>query len=264
MVATPGRAAELAQMSVAFSGRGIVEGLPSARMIGPGLPALFQEDDFCRRFTAALDGVLAPIFATLDCWDSYLDPHLAPDDFVDWLASWVGVDIDETWTLERRRELVERVVALYRVRGTAAGLAAHVALYAGATPEIVESGGCDWSAAADTPLPGSPQPHLLVRLQVADPSAVNRTTVERIASASRPAHLPVVVEIGTSFSDVADATPGGAADRGLDEGTGDGAPGAIDLPGSEHVELAPPGPVSEEELEEGPEPTAPDEEEHGS
>ncbi|MGH9056416.1 MAG: phage tail protein [Acidimicrobiales bacterium] len=251
-------------MSIPFAGRGMVEGLHSARPIGPGLPPLFQEDGFCRRMTMAFDDVLAPVLATLDCWDSYLDPHLAPDDFVDWLASWVGVDIDETWTLERRRELVERVVALYQVRGTAAGLAAHVALYAGATPEIVESGDCGWSATADTPLPGSAQPHLLVRLQVADPSAVNRTTVERIAAASRPAHLPVVVEIGTSFTDAVAPSPDDVSAAAVDEGMGDGAPGAIDLPGSEHIELAPPAPVNEEVLEEGPEPTVLDEEEPGS
>ena len=69
---------------------------------------------------SAFDEVLAPLFTTLDCFDSYLDPDLAPHDFVDWLASWVGVDIDETWTLERRRRLIQDAVVLYRIRGTAA------------------------------------------------------------------------------------------------------------------------------------------------
>ena len=68
---------------------------------------------------SAFDEVLAPLFTTLDCFDSYLDPELAPVDFVDWLASWVGVDIDETWTLERRRRLIQNAAVLYRIRGTA-------------------------------------------------------------------------------------------------------------------------------------------------
>ena len=100
---------------------------------------------------AAFDEIVAPLFSTLDCLDSYLDPKLAPHDFVDWLASWVGVDIDETWTLERRRRLILDAVALYRIRGTAAGLAAHVNLYAGVTPEIAENGGCEWSQTAGIP-----------------------------------------------------------------------------------------------------------------
>ena len=135
--------------------RGLIEALPTPRPIGelPSCPSgrrVLPADD------GAFDEVVAPLFTTIDCWDSYLDPELAPDDFVDWLASWVGVDIDETWTLERRRRLIQDAVALYRIRGTAAGLAAHVNLYAGVTPEIEENGGCEWSQTAGSPLPGSP------------------------------------------------------------------------------------------------------------
>src|SRR5262249_33790086 len=63
--------------------RGLIESLASPRPIGAELPAAFQEDDFCQRMMTAFDEVLAPLFTTLDCLDSYLDPRLAPDDFVD-------------------------------------------------------------------------------------------------------------------------------------------------------------------------------------
>jgi phage tail-like protein len=193
---------------------------------------------------SAFDEVLAPLFTTLDCFDSYLDPRLAPDDFVDWLAGWVGVDIDETWSLERRRRLIQDAVVLYRIRGTAAGLAAHVNLYAGITPEIEESGGCEWSQTAGSPLPGSPHPRLTVRLRAEEAASVKRTTVNRIVDASRPAHMPFQVEM----------VVGGAPVEEAEEATGlppadANAPGAVDLPGSEHIELAPQAPPSEEELE---------------
>src|ERR1051325_6889467 len=145
-------------------GRMSVEGLVNPRPLGREVPALLQEDDFCLRLLSALDEVIAPVFATLDCIASYLDPALTPEDFVDYLAGWVGVEVDETWPMERRRRLLWEVAALYRIRGTAAGLASHVALYTGGEPEIIDSGGCSSSQVADTPLPGSADPHVTVRV----------------------------------------------------------------------------------------------------
>jgi phage tail-like protein len=252
------RGDELARVAISPPMRGMIEGLPTPRPMVAELPAAFQEDDFGRRFVSALDDVLAPLFATLDCWDSYLDAQLAPDDFVDWLASWVGVDIDETWTLERRRTLIQDAVALYRIRGTAAGLAAHVRLYTGVTPEITESGGCVWSDTANAPMPGSPQPHLTVRLQVDDPAEINRATVNRIVGASRPAHLAYEVTVvprgaPTPDGEAPSSAPGGDGDAIRDE-----APGAVALPGSERIELAPQGPESQEAPDEASGSSSPD------
>lgn len=239
------------------SGRGSVEGLPCARPLGEELPSLLQEDDFCQRFTRGLDDVLAPVYATLDCFDSYLDDQLTPEDFVDWLASWVGVGVDENWPLERRRKLIDQAVGIYRVRGTAAGLAAHVGLYAGATPEIVDSGGCGWSQTADTALPGSADASVVVRVLVDDPTSLNMSTLERIVAASRPAHVLFNLEVVTSSGAVvepaaeaatrAEPQPGGESDVPEID---DAAPGAVDLPGSEKVELAAPGPGSGDEWDE--------------
>jgi phage tail-like protein len=226
-------------------GRGLIEGLPTPRPIGAELPSVFQDDDFCQRMTGAFDEVLAPLFTTLDCLGTYLDPELAPPDFVDWLAGWVGIDIDETWSLERRRRLIQDAAVLYRTRGTAAGLAAHVRLYTGVTPDIEDSGGCTWSLTADSPMPGLPQPHLTVRIRVDEQADVRRSTINRIVAASRPAHVPFNLELvvgGASVAAPADEVAAPEADAR--------APGAVDLPGSEHIELAPQAPPSQEELAE--------------
>ncbi len=225
--------------------RGLVKGLPTPRPIGAELPAALQEDEFCQRMMSAFDEVLAPLFSTLDCFDSYLDPDLAPYDFVDWMASWVGVDIDETWTLERRRRLIEDAVLLYRTRGTAAGLAAHINLYAGVTPEIQDSGGCDWSQTPDSPMPGSPDPRLVVRLRVGDLADVRQSTVNRIVASCRPAHLPYHLEVLVHGAPVQEADEKAAAAPAAAD-----APGAVDLPGSERIELAPLAPPSQEDLDE--------------
>jgi phage tail-like protein len=223
--------------------RGTVEGLPTARPIVEMLPAALQEDEFCRRMVAALDEVIAPVFTTLDCFDAYLDADLAPDDFVDWIASWVGLDIDETWSLERRRTLIKNAAILYRIRGTAAGLAAHLALYAGATPTISDNGGCEWSQTPDSPFPGVARPRIDVRLVVDDDTGIRRGTVNRIVDACRPAHIPCSVEI------VVGGTTIEAEDTSDPDAVAADAPGAVALPGADHIELAVQRPTSVEEEE---------------
>ena len=61
------------------------------------LPAMFHDDDLSQRLCGGLDDVIAPVPATLDSFWAYLDPALAPVDFVEWLAGWVGLELDQTW-----------------------------------------------------------------------------------------------------------------------------------------------------------------------
>lgn len=175
--------------------RGLIPGLESPHPIGLRLPALYAEDGFTQRFCSAFDVVLAPVFATLDGLPAYLDPALAPDDFLDWMAGWVGLVLDESWSIERRRELVARAVALHRWRGTRAGLAEHVRLVTGGEVEVTESGATGWSTRPSAELPGSDTPSLHVRIRVIDPSTVDLGRIDRLVAATKPAHLPHTVEV---------------------------------------------------------------------
>jgi phage tail-like protein len=175
--------------------RGSVPGLVSPHPLGRALPAVYQEDQFAQALLAALDEVLAPVFSTLDNFDAYLDPHLAPDDFVNWLGTWVGITIDETWDADRRREVVARAVELYRLRGTAAGLGQQVEIHTGGTVEIIENGGSAWSIDAGGELPGNPTPLVVVRVHVDDPKAIDPSRLDDLVAAAKPAHVEHRVEI---------------------------------------------------------------------
>ena len=97
-----------------------------------------------RRFTDALDEVLAPVVATLDNLPAYFDPRTAPEHLLDWLAGWVGLELFEKWPPELRRPLVADAVQRHRQRGTKLGVENVVALFAEVDPEqvtIEESGG---------------------------------------------------------------------------------------------------------------------------
>jgi phage tail-like protein len=169
--------------------------VPVRHPIGDQLPAIYAEDGFTRRFTAALDGVLAPVITVLDSFADYLDPNLAPEDFLDWLTNWVALDIDEHWAAEQRRLLVGRAVEQQRWRGTRKGLAEQVRLLTGGEVEVVDSGGCVASNRPMGPLPGSDPARVLVRVRVPDPSAVDQHRLTAAILETVPVHVAVTVEV---------------------------------------------------------------------
>jgi phage tail-like protein len=176
--------------------RGTIDGLRSPHPLALGLPAVYQEEDpFTIRLTEAFDDVLAPVFSTLDNLPAYFDPSLTPPDFLGWLASWVALELDETWDLGRRRRAVKTGVDLLRRRGTAVGLADELRLATGAEVEVLENGGTAWSLDPGSPMVGTPDPALLVRIVTPDAGAVDLDRVERIISAGKPAHVPHKVEV---------------------------------------------------------------------
>lgn len=175
--------------------RGLIAELASPHPIGETLPALYRDDDLAQRLVSAMDAELAPVFATLDGFGAYLDATYAPEDFLDWLGGWVGVTLDHTWPIERRRMMVASAVDLYRLRGTASGLAAQVAIYTGGTVEIVESGAAGWSKVPDATIPGEAAPTLVVKVAVRDAKAISMARLDALVAASKPAHIPHTVEI---------------------------------------------------------------------
>jgi phage tail-like protein len=175
--------------------RGLIEGLASPHPIGMLLPAAYLEDNFAQRLTAGLDDVLAPVFATLTNLAAYVDPRVAPIDFVEWLAGWVGLALDQTWPPDRQRALIRQASDLYRLRGTAKGIAAHVALYLQIEPEIEESGGAAWSPVPGGSIPGAAVPSLKVRVRVPDPASVDVHRLDAVIRTAKPAHVLHDIEV---------------------------------------------------------------------
>ncbi|MDQ3957024.1 MAG: phage tail protein [Actinomycetota bacterium] len=193
-------------MSAPVARRGRVTGLRSPHPLGQLLPGVFEDDDFVQRFTEGLDEVLAPALCALDCLDGYVDPELAPPDFLQWLASCLGVDQDGSLGVERQRAVVRYAVWASRRQGTALGIAIAVAVVTGLWPEVRDSGGATWSRSATAEPPPSARPIVEV---VIDPGelAVDTAQVERVIAAVKPAHVPhSLVVLGGTL-----AAAGGAA-----------------------------------------------------
>ncbi|GAA1304704.1 phage tail protein [Saccharothrix xinjiangensis] len=158
------------------------------------LPAVYLEDLFTQRFLAALDEVLEPVFTVLDGFAAYLDPGLSPEDFLDWLAHWVALDVGEGWSAPHRRLLVARAVELHRWRGTRRGLAEHVALLTGGHVEVSDSGGVTSTDRPGLPVVEDP-PRVGVRVRVARPDEVDRTRLGAAIASAVPAHVEVDLEV---------------------------------------------------------------------
>ena len=177
--------------------RGIVPGLGSAVPLAARLPAVLQEDAFLQRFLLAFDDTIAPVFTTLDGLACYLDPRLAPEDFLDWLADWVGVRVHESWPTAQRRDVVAHAAEIHRRRGTVPGLTDAVRLAVGGIRDVVveDSGGAAWSQAPGAELPGHVTASLHVKVYADAVGDVSVPRLERIISSVKPAHVPHTVEV---------------------------------------------------------------------
>ena len=175
--------------------RGVVPRLASAHPLGDCLPAPYQEDAFALAMLAGLDEVLAPVFTSIDNLGGYLEPALAPEDFLTWLGHWVGLDVDESWPLARRRDLVAHAADLFRRRGTVAGLADQLQIFTGGSVDVAETGGVAWSREHGAELPGEPVPRLAVRVIVEGDLEAGRRAVEALVAAAKPAHVVHTVEV---------------------------------------------------------------------
>ena len=175
------------------------------------LPALYREPDegFVLKFTEALDAVLAPVFATLDNLSDYFDPKIAPEDFLDWLAGWVGLELYEKWPPELRRKLVAEAVGLHQKRGTKSGVERIVEIFAGVERgkvTIEESGGVsgDSGAFLESPTgyadrPSRGTPWIWVKIEVDEKRYALEDEVESVKRVVRdvvtkvkPAHVALV------------------------------------------------------------------------
>jgi phage tail-like protein len=175
--------------------RGLMPGVSGPAPLGEMLPAIYQEDLFTMEWCAGLDEVLAPVFATLDCIECYVDPALAPSDFLDWLGSWVGILLDESWPVSRRRAAIAHAIELFRYRGTVTGLSRYVELLTGGDVTVADNGGVACSSTPGGQLPGEQSPRLAVRVVVDDPASINEMALDRIVVHAKPAHVVHRVEV---------------------------------------------------------------------
>lgn len=171
------------------------DGLVSPHPLSATLPSLYLDDFFAQQLCESGDDVLAPIFATLDCFPAYLDPGTTAEDMLDWLAGWIGLTIDGHVAAERKRQLIAAGAMLLPWRGTARGIREAVSAVFAEETQLVESGCVTASITPDSEPGGDPVPGLLVRIITDQPDSIDRRRLDAVVELAKPAHVPHRVEV---------------------------------------------------------------------
>jgi phage tail-like protein len=114
---------------------------PYADHIYDALPARYRAQDktgFLKGLVSLFGDMLAECEDKIECVHDQLSPERARPEFLPWLSSWVALTLDETWPVEKRRQLIREALDLYRWRGTIRGIRRFVEIYTGLVPDIVE------------------------------------------------------------------------------------------------------------------------------
>lgn len=169
------------------------------------LPAFYKEHDFIGRFLCIFEDILQPIEGIVDDLPCYFDPGTAPAAFLSWLASWVGLVLDERWPENKSRQLIKSVVELYRWRGTKHGLIRFLEIYTGVTPDIIEHGSIAPEGYRETKQKqrsaqagqADMQPHCFTVVLNADmTSDIDTDIIRMIIETQKPAHTAYILKMG--------------------------------------------------------------------
>lgn len=106
------------------------------------LPAIYQDDKAAAPFLAPALALFESFFEEAENkirdLPALFDPYAVPQEFLSWLAGWLGLDIDANWSEALTRRAIAEAFANYAWRGTAKGLRRSLETYAGVTAHLVE------------------------------------------------------------------------------------------------------------------------------
>lgn len=107
------------------------------------LPAIYEEDDASKEFLERFLSIFQTLFTNIDdkivSFTKYIDPKGTPDDFLPWLASWLVLEYDESWSNNNIRKFIEYAPRLYRMRGTRKGLEEIILIYLSKGTKLISS-----------------------------------------------------------------------------------------------------------------------------
>lgn len=159
--------------------------------------SLLQADRIAQMLCASLDDVLAPIISVLDCYDSYLEPFVAPIDFVEYMSSWILVHPELGWDEEAVRKSLANAMTFYSFRGTAKGFVDYLSTVFDVDVEVTDSGSVttsqEFTDPSTWPVPPPPTVDIVVRGR--DGVPVDLSLIRMVLGSGTPAHVePTLTE----------------------------------------------------------------------
>ena len=171
--------------------RAAMKGIASPFPRREQVPAMLMDDPFACGLLDGLDEVIAPVINVLDCFDAYLDPRTAPEDFVRYLGSWLLATLDDPWDEAAVRRDVADAYRRACTAGTTAGLYQRLVPHLVRSVSIRDTGTTTASETPTDPADWADAPPPVVRIAVV-PHAdrpVDLAQIERIVRDALPAHV---------------------------------------------------------------------------
>lgn len=173
------------------------------------LPAIFSRDaegaDYLHRYLAPAAGFMDELSARAAARHTLLDPEAAPREALPWLASLLGLTLDERWSDEQSRRLLAAGTELLRRRGTVEGLRQLLEIYTGGPVRVLEhhrlqggtsivgdgllGAGLQAAAPRDRGDLGEARAHRCTLLLLAPLGGEQRAAVAHLVAQHRPAHV---------------------------------------------------------------------------
>ena len=153
------------------------------------LPRVMAEDLVLRGFVTALEEVATTVRDRVDSIEHHLDTGLAAPEMLEYLARWLGVELEPTDPPEYKRALVREVGRLLGWRGTRYGVESLLEAATGSRVTVTDTGGVFGD---DDPVP--PADHRVV-VQLDHTGHLSERQVRRILEAELPLGSQVELDI---------------------------------------------------------------------
>jgi phage tail-like protein len=168
---------------------------PLPRSFTEFLPSIYQTPDgeFIRQFLRGLEYLWGPVEEFLEDVSIPYDTRRTGVEFLPWLASWIGLRLNNNWPERKRRLLIRRAVDLYLARGTRRGMEEFLEIYAGIRPQIDEpffgSPIAPETVIGENAIIGDiPEHCFVVTVFVPEGEEVDERAVREILDSEKPAH----------------------------------------------------------------------------
>jgi phage tail-like protein len=117
------------------------------------LPPVYRDDatsaSFLDRFLSNVEGFYTVLEGRIADVQELFDSRLVPAEYLDWLASWVSLVLDPSWSERTRRLVISHAPQMFRERGTPNGIVRAIRLMVDSCPDeslfdesSCKAGGC--------------------------------------------------------------------------------------------------------------------------
>ncbi len=118
------------------------------------------------------------------------------EDFLDFLGGWMGLVLNKNWDIDTKREMIARIIPLYRIRGTRRGLEEYLRISIHNDVEVIEEKeafqvGIISHVGKNTLIGGLPQNYFIVNITMPESDSRNdskRRIIEEMIDKEKPLH----------------------------------------------------------------------------